>query len=383
MKVLKDQPMKLFKVLFQTCLIFIFTAVAFQNARASRSAEEPDQAVKIGLLIPDNKSIAAVQGAEMAIRKANENGGFEGRPFQIAVRSMEGPWGTGSKQAVDLIFEEKVWALLGSHDGRNAHLVEQVSTKAIVPFVSAWAADPTLSQAFVPWFFNCVPNDVQQAEALFEEIYIKRKINKVVTVSDNDYDSNQALNNLLKKVRLEQKADPVQFRYENYSEKINDLLDQINNSDPGCIILLCKPRISSQIYSHIRQRKMNQPVFGSLYLMNENELTGEELLQYDNALLIPSEKWSDSKNTAFIQEYRELYGKPPGMVAAYAFDGMNLLIEAIKNAGGSDRELIQKSLQEIHYEGVTGTISFDGMGIRLGTYLLSPVQNGVPVIPDK
>ena len=85
---------------------------------------------------------------------------------------MEGPWGTGSKQAVNLVFDEEVVAMLGSHDGRNAHLVEQVSAKSRVVFLSAWSGDPTLAQAFVPWFFNCVPNDLQQADVLIEEIYI-------------------------------------------------------------------------------------------------------------------------------------------------------------------------------------------------------------------
>src|SRR4030065_2578466 len=151
MNIITDQPVKYSKTIFQALLIFIFLS-------ASRIPMEPGQPVKIGLLIPDSKSVAAKQGAELAILKANENKGFQGRPFQLVVRSMEGPWGTGSKQAVDLIFEEKVWALLGSHDGRNAHLVEQAATKAIVPFVSVWAGDPSLSQAFVPWFFNCVPN---------------------------------------------------------------------------------------------------------------------------------------------------------------------------------------------------------------------------------
>jgi len=65
-------------------------------------------------------------------------------------------------------------ALFGSHDSRNAHLVEQAATKSQVVFVSAWSGDPTLSQAFVPWFFNCVPNDYQQVASLIEEIYYKR-----------------------------------------------------------------------------------------------------------------------------------------------------------------------------------------------------------------
>ena len=127
---------------------------------------------------------------------------------------MEGPWGTGSKQAVDLIFEDEVWALLGSHDGRNAHLVEQASAKSIVTFVSVWSSDPTLSQAFIPWFFNCVPSDDQQAVALIDEIYSKRKFSRVATITDNSYDSNQSLKSFLKFLNKEDKVLPFMFALE-------------------------------------------------------------------------------------------------------------------------------------------------------------------------
>lgn len=375
--------MKLFKASFQLCLILVFSSVVIPNAGASISYGETDQVVKIGLLIPDNKSIAAQHGAELAVRNANIKGGMKGIPFQLVTLSMEGPWGTGSKQAAKLIFEEKVWALLGSHDGRNAHLAEQAATKTQVVFVSAWAGDPTLSQAFVPWFFNCVPNDIQQAQSLIEEIYNIKKFNKIVTVSDNEYDSQLARKTFLKQASLEKKAEPVQFLYEDYSKNINNLLDQIKNSDAGCIILFCKPTVSLEIFNQIRQFKMDLPVFGSVYLLNENELSDQQLQNYDNDLLINSANWSGSKYRDFCQKYKELYGKNPGMVAAYAFDAMNILIEAIRIAGKSDRELIQKSLQDIRYEGVTGLVSFDNKGNRLGTYFLSPVKNGIPVMADK
>ena len=54
------------------------------------------------------------------------------------------------------------------------------------------------------------------------------------------------------------------------------------------------------------------------------------------------------------------------MVAAYAFDGMNLLIEAIRTSGSPEREKIQNYLTNAAYEGVTGTFRFDDMGNRIG-----------------
>ena len=369
-----------FKPFSRVCLVILFATFCNLYAGKSQLPDNQDKTIKIGLLLPDSNSIAARQGADIAINEANAKGGMKGRPFQLVVRSMEGPWGTGSRETVDLIFEEKVWAILGSHDGRNAHLVEQAATKTHVIFLSAWAGDPTLSQAFVPWFFNCVPNDRQQAEALIDEIYTKRKIDRIAIISDNDYDSKQAVKNLMSIIKTTGKNEPAQLVLNNSDEELNVLLDKINVANVSCIIIFCRSSASLKIIRQIRKRNMSQPLFGSLSLLNENVLSEQDLQVLDDLLLIPSGNWPLSKSSAFILNYRRLYGQNPGMVAHYAYDGMNLLIEAIKEAGAPEREMIQKSLQEIHYEGVTGLIQFDDKGNRMGPFKITHLKNGIPVI---
>ena len=358
-------------------LILIFSIITGLPAIHDPAQQQPP--IKIGLLIPDSKSIAASQGAELAIRKANEKGGLNGTPFQLVVRSMEGPWGTGSKEAVSLIFEEKVWAILGSHDGRNAHLVEQACTKAGVVFVSAWASDPTLSQAFVPWFFNCVPTDIQQAEALFEEIYNARNFTRAAIISDNDYDSKQGLNSFLRYNRQAGKSEPLHFFFDNYSNELAKLADQVNQSDINCIILYCRPAVSSEIIRILLEKNIKRALFGPLFLPNENELSVKEMQVFDNLLLVPSGKWPGSKNIVFREEFEKTYNRMPGMVAVYSHDAMNLLIDAIRTAGENNREKIQKSISQINFEGITGTINFDKMGNRKGTFMISKLKNGYPV----
>ncbi|MCJ7449481.1 MAG: ABC transporter substrate-binding protein [Bacteroidales bacterium] len=379
MKVNPDQTIRLPKLVFQVCLTVVITAFACPDILVCQIPDNNAANIKIGILVPDSKSIAAMQGAELAVREANEKGGLNGRHFELVVRSMEGPWGTGSKEAVNLIFEEKVWALLGSHDGRNAHLVEQAATRSIVVFMSAWTSDPTLSQAFVPWFFNCVPNDNQQAASLIEEIYKKRKLSKVAVVSGDDYDSKIALDNFLKSVKKSGKPDPVKFSYDNYSLKPDALPDEIIKADANCIVLFCQPSVSIKIVQQIRQKKMNQPLFGSLMLLNENELSPQELQVYDNIISIPSGDWSGPENLAFRQKFQNTYYRMPGMVASYSYDGMSVLIEAIRDAGSSDREKIQKSLENIRYKGATGSIQFDDKGNRSGNFKMMRIKDGVPV----
>ncbi len=126
----------------------------FTDQNKSNFNTSKQDSIRIGLLIPDQQTLSAKHGAELAIRRANDKGGYSGKNFKLITRSVEGPWGAGSKESVNLVFEDEVVAILGSLDGRNAHLAEQVATKAHIVFLSTRATDPSLSQAFVPWYFR-------------------------------------------------------------------------------------------------------------------------------------------------------------------------------------------------------------------------------------
>jgi len=371
--------LKLSLIVFSTLALLVF------NTPVTLYSQIPDtsgQTVKIGLLIQDNSSLAARYGSEMAISKANKEGGFNGKKFQLLIRSMEGPWGTGSKQAVDLIFGENVWALMGSHDGRNAHLVEQVTTKTRIVFLSAWASDPTLAQAFVPWYFSCVPNDLQQADALINEIYNIRKLKLIASVSDNSYDSKLAAESFLKKIRIAGKKEPIGFVYDNPVQDFNDILSKINKSGVDGIILFGKPSASIKFIEKMEKKKMKQTVYGAISVLNEDESSMQEQEDFRNMILFVSGNWSSPKGMAFRKEYQRLYGAMPGAVAAYSYDGMCMLVEAVRSAG-LNREEIQKSLMKIHFDGITGLIQFDDKGKRRGVAKLMELKNGIPVSDDK
>ncbi len=370
--------MRLRSVVLHSFFIFALLGFIAVDMKALQEHVVIDKTIKIGLLIPDNNSKAAKHGAEMAIRKANENGGLNGKPFRLVIRSMEGPWGTGSKQAVDLIFKENVCAIMGSSDGRNGHLVEQVTTKARIVYLSTWASDPTLAQAFVPWYFTCIPTDLQQADAFIEEIYNKKRLTRVATVSDKGYDSKLAVESLLKKTKLAGKADPLQLYYDSPDKDFIDLPDKIKKAEINTIVLFGNPSLSLRLIRQLQQRKMNQSVFGALSILDEDELPGQDLKDYENVVLVSSGNWSGSKGIAFREDFMKTYGKIPGAVATYSFDGMSLLLEAIRIAG-PDRDEIQKSLKKIHFEGVTGSIQFDDKGKRVGTPVLIEIKNGIPV----
>lgn len=370
--------MSLKGILFSSCLL-LTTHCLIQNCiQANPSEDGNKKSVKIGLLISDSRSIEAHNAVHLAIMEANEKGGYNQIPFELVVRSMEGAWGTGSKQAVDLIFAEEVVAMIGSHDGRNAHLVEQVATKAQIVFISAWAGDPTLAQAFVPWFFNSAPNDIQQADFLVNTIFEKNKNSKIALVGDGSYDSESAIRNFLKINKQKGKTDPAIIRFINNGKELASYFDNLSKAGVNTIVMTGESATASLFLKELRKRKMTQPVYSYLSVLGEKGTGNQNPAYIDRVFSMTSGTWYKSTGSRFSHNYRVKFGTTPGAVAAYAYDAANLIIESIK-ATGTAREGIQKWLLEVQYLGVTGTIKFDDKGNRIGEVRLVDIKNGYPV----
>ena len=341
------------------------------------------ETINIGLLIPEpglanELASAAIRGAEIAINQYNSKSEQNKQlVLKLIVRSCEGPWGAGSKAAVDLVFEDKVVAILTSLDGRNAHLAEQVIAKTKVAMISTYETDPTLSQAFVPWYFRCIPNDIQQAAVLTEEI-VKRKISKIIIISDDGYDGKLASDHFVKKLASMGKVKPIQIIYNYLNPDFKKVFEQIHSSGIKNIMVFGRPETTLQLVKLLKEKNLKVNIFGSLSVMGEYEILTESLKYLENSVLLTSDHWFTAKGLEFSEEFNDLFGYQPGNAATYAYDGMNVILGAITKTGTS-REKIIEEITKTRYEGVTGIIQFDEKGNRMGKPCLMEIKNEIPV----
>ncbi len=370
--------MQLRNTIHSISILIFLVILTSSEVFAFPNQEGNNEPIKIGFLISTNNSVEARYAAEMAVQEANKKSGKNGPKFELITRSMEGPWGTGSKETVNLVFNEKVWAIVGSHDGRNAHLVEQVIAKTHIVFISAWATDPTLSQAFVPWYFSNVPNNNQQASLFCNEIYNRQKLKKVVTLSDNEYDSEMALKCFLNEIKATNNPDPTQLFYDIRNPDCSNLVNQIIETNCEAVVLFGKPAASVELIKKMRQEKMKQQVFGALSVVGEDSKNHFKLTDYEDVVLLNTGFWLNPDGIVFSKKFKNKYGWIPGAVAAYAYDGINLAVEAIKKSG-FNRELVKQTMFDLHYEGVTGNVRFDKNGNRSELNGVVIIKNGIPV----
>ena len=148
--------------------------------------------IKIGLLAPltgprQNEGKALLQAAQLAIEDEAARPFPAGRRLSIVARDQSDSWGRATNEIVRLVFDDQVAALVTSLDGDSAHLAEQVGNKVGIPIVTL-STDPSTTQINLPWIFRLAPTDTQQAGAFARDIYIERKLQKVVLITESDHD---------------------------------------------------------------------------------------------------------------------------------------------------------------------------------------------------
>lgn len=358
-------------------ILILGVALTFEPVR-SLSAEKPESdTVKIGLLISDAGLQEARMGAEMAVKEANQKQGFNGRKIQLITKSMEGPWGTGAKQTVDLVFSQNVWAIVGSHDGRNAHLAEQVIAKTQVVYVSALAGDPTLSQAYVPWYFSVVPNNIQQAKALVHELYFQKKFKNVVVLSDGEYDGENGLKYFLEEINQDSLKEPAKITYDTSKFDLDELLGKIKKSACEAIVLFGQAHESRLIAHTIRMQGLNTGIYCAFSALGEDPGHAFNPADFQDVTLVDADFWATKKGQSFFDNYKNEYGSLPSATAIYAYDAVNLLLAWIQKSG-YNREVFKKEMKNAYFQGATGLIQFDDLGNRIRPATLHKITKNYP-----
>ena len=112
-----------------------------------------------------------LHGAQMAIDEANARGGYGGKPFHLKIHNDAAIWGASSNEIVKMVYDDKVWAMLGSISGDSTHIALRVSLRAELPIVNSAATDPTIPETIIPWILTSIQDDREQSYTLARRIY--------------------------------------------------------------------------------------------------------------------------------------------------------------------------------------------------------------------
>jgi len=360
--------------------------VEFYGAGREKAPPKDLKEVRIGFLGPLEGSALVSLGQQMlngttlAIEQANKRGGYKGIPFKLMIHNDVGLWGGAANEVVKMD-DEKVWAWLGSIDDIVSHVALRATLKMEIMMVNTGDPDPTFTETNIPWTIRVISDDRQSGYVLAFYIFEKMEHERIAVIRTNTrYGRVGIMEYSGVAVRL---GHPIMIE-----ERFNDgeidfkmQLENIKKVSPDAILIWGNAKESALILRQIRELGMKQPVYGSDRVVSSEFLKiagkyAEGLVttcQYNPNADIPELK-------TFQTDYFKRFGIEPDVFAAHAYDGMNLIIEAIHDAG-LNRVLIRDVLTDLKtfqgYQGVTGKIILDGSWNDIGDIWLVKVENGI------
>lgn len=349
--------------------------------KSTLKLDQENDKIRIGLLLPENPdkdllSKSALNGAELAIEIANKNGGYKNTEFELVVRTADGLWGAGSKASVDFVYDDNVIAIVTAVDGRNAHLAEQVASKSQVVQIATRATEETLSQAYVPWFFRIVPNDRQQAEALIDEIYINQKLNNVLLLYEPGYDFENGAKTFRKSLKKRGFKLNGYAAFPSSQEEISSAIKE----NTEALVVFGSYQHAQPVLDILRDQNSSLKVFGSLNMTNDGMIGTNYSNGCEGGIFVSSNFCFTTAGQIFKDQYMAKYGSIPNPSASYAFDGVNLVIQAVQTSG-PDRAGIRDVLKDIEFkDAATGPVYFDKNGNRTSPVFMIQLIKGHPVI---
>lgn len=96
-----------------------------------------------------------------------------------------------------------------------------------------------------------------------------------------------------------------------------------------------------------------------------------------STIALTSQFIKGAKANAFTSAYQSKYGSAPGPYSAYGYDTIYTLANAVKSAGSTNPAKVIAALHKINFQGLTGVVSFDQSGNRVGAkFVVLQVKNG-------
>jgi len=334
--------------------------------------------IRFGFFFPDNlespKSRAMLNGATLAILLANQAGGYHGIPYRLIHRWANEPWNSGSKEIIKLVYQDQVWAIFGSVDGESSHVAQQIVTKTWLPLLSPISSDPTLTHIRIPWIFRLPPDDQVQAEILFKQGILPLSIQRIGLITSTDHDGRVAsfeLREALKNGEL----NPV-FHFQISPQNVNyqEIALHTASYEPEGIVLRLPIRQVLEILPHLQENNLSCPLF----LPWIPGLQEKKLKRLYRGKIVTIQPFSISEEnsayTTFHELYLQQYGLLPDPSAAYTFDAVNIVIQALLSSGLNRANLRDAIARLNTYQGVTGSVIWDNGGGNLALPVVSIVR---------
>ncbi|HEU5282511.1 MAG TPA: branched-chain amino acid ABC transporter substrate-binding protein [Burkholderiales bacterium] len=341
--------------------------------------------VRIGHAGPLTGSIAHLgkdneNGVRLALEEANaaniEIGGNKVK-FELLSEDDQADPKQGTIVAQKLV-DAKVAGVIGHLNSGTTIPASKLYHDAGIAQISPSATNVTYTAQNFKTAFRVMANDAQQGKVLGEFATSKLEAKNIVIIDDRSA-YGQGLADEFEKAATAGGATILAREFTDTTKTdFTAILTSIKGKNPDLIFYGGMDAQAGPMMKQIQNLGIS-----AKYLAGDGVQTAEFLKLsgdsaegvYASSPGVPLDKMP--QGPAFAEKYKGKFNQEIQLYAPYAYDAMNVLLEAMKKAGSTDPAKYLPELAGIQYQGVTGNISFDEKGdIKGGGISLYQAKGG-------
>lgn len=335
--------------------------------------------LKIGQVIPITGEAAESgkyhkQGAELAVEKINAAGGIHGRKI-VLVHEDDQTTNPGAVAALQKLMEDKeIPAILGSIRSTQVQAMLPTINEAKIP-VMIGGTNYGLTHSGSQWVFRFRPHDGMSAKVIAKFLVDELKLKKVAVVHASDAFGNGGRDMVVAALK-ELGAEVVMVQgYNNGEKDFTAVVQALKKSNATALVTYMTFSTDLGILARqIKQLGATVKWVGSpsITAVDGRNLAGDAL--YGTYGITDFHVDASPTSKAFTAAYKAKYGQEPDLYAAWCYDAMLVLGEAMQKAPDLKPDSIRKAILNIKkFPGAEGEYNFDQNGDGLDHYHV--VQN--------
>lgn len=327
--------------------------------------------IKIGGIAPLSPpggvqtGVSLRDGMIVAVNEINDKGGLLGRKVELFIEDTSGVPEKGVAAYERLTSKEKVVAITGSAHSAVCSAVGPVAKRTKVPFIAGECWSDNVTGAQIPQVFRVtVANSLVYAVAAD---WVKAVGFKHVAIIGENSDWGLGVIDVFKNNLKATGTKVTSFTAERTVSDFTPQLLQIKRANPRPDLLIAGftgaglLQMLRQSYDLGLAPSKQTAVFAAGQDVLEPEFW--DTMGADGVYVIANPPGLRGKpdtplSRSFAKNFKELTGRPSNAVAMEGYDGIMVIVEAIKAANSTDPQAITKALRELKWEGTRGTIYF-------------------------
>ena len=344
------------------CILLISMMVGSTVMGCSGSGGDTIKIGAVGPLTGDssNGGTDELEGKEMAVEDFNEAGGVDGKTIELVSEDDASSASQSASAVTKLINQDKVVGIIGAHNSACTLAGLEVLNRYGVPMITPGSSAETVLTSGCEWISRAFPGDDLQCKELLNYIEENQDVDKIGVIYSNDDFGKGGLDSITEAAE-EKGKEVVSESFANEDKDMTAQLSKLRDEGAEALFIWCQYTPGALIMKQARGLGWDVQFYSGTGTIHEDTFSLSDGAYYGCINSVPFISTStDPEVQEWVDRYEEKYGTPPSQNSARAYDATMILLNAIKAAGSTEPEEVQKAIRSTKdYDGLQGNISID------------------------